>query len=273
MDISIDVADYKLNIRAACLIVHENKMLVHRNTNKNHYAIIGGRQEIGEDSEATVKREIKEEIGKEIEITGYVGTIENFFEMEGKKYHEIMFIHKAEFVKEEDKKITSTIKNIEGKDYLQYEWIDLDIIDEYPLKPKVLKEIIKEKIFPVHKINKDEPEKIMQRESYKYIGKKVNVKIDRPLNSKHPKHGFTYEVNYGFVPNTISGDGEELDCYVLGVNEAVDTFEGECIAVIHRTNDDDDKLIVVPEGQNFTDEEIRELTNFQEQYFESEIIR
>ena len=113
-----------------------------------------------------------------------------------------------------------------------------------------------------------------QRESYDFIGKQVNVKIDRQLNSKHPKHGFIYEVNYGFIPNTISGDGEELDCYVLGVDEPLDTFEGECIAVIHRTNDDDDdKLIVVPKGQQFSDEEIRQLTNFQEQYFKSEIIR
>ena len=80
-------------------------------------------------------------------------------------------------------------------------------------------------------------------------------------------------MNYGFVPNTISGDGEELDCYVWGIDKPIDNFEGKCIAVIHRTNDNDDKLIVVPEGKNYTDEEIRKLTNFQEQYFESEIIR
>lgn len=114
---------------------------------------------------------------------------------------------------------------------------------------------------------------LKQIESYKYIGNIVQVKIDRPLNSKHPKYGFVYPVNYGFVPNTISEDGEELDCYVLGVNKMIESFEGKCIAVIHRTNDNDDKLIVVPEGKNYTDEEIRKLTNFQEQYFESEIIR
>jgi len=112
-----------------------------------------------------------------------------------------------------------------------------------------------------------------QIEAYNYIGKKVKVKIDRPLNSKHPKHGFTYELNYGYVPNTMSGDGEELDCYVLGVEEPLENFEGECIAVIHRTNDNDDKIIVVPEGKTYTDEEIKKLTNFQEQYFESEILR
>jgi len=110
-------------------------------------------------------------------------------------------------------------------------------------------------------------------ESLKYIGKEVVVKIDRPLNSKHPKYGYVYPVNYGYVPNTISGDGEELDCYILSVNEPLDHFKGKCIAVIHRTNDNDDKLIIVPEGIHLTNEEIRQLTYFQEQYFESEIIR
>ena len=109
-----------------------------------------------------------------------------------------------------------------------------------------------------------------------YIGKVVKVKIDRPLGSKHPKHEFEYPVNYGYVPNTISGDGEELDCYVLGVDEPIDEFEGKCIAVIHRTNDNDDKLVSVPEeasSEYFTDIEIRKQTYFQEQWFESVIWR
>lgn len=114
---------------------------------------------------------------------------------------------------------------------------------------------------------------ILKKENIDYIGNMVNVKIDRPMNSKHPKHDYIYPVNYGYVPNTISGDGEELDCYVLGIDKPIDTFYGRCIAIIHRTNDDDDKLIIVPDGMTYTDEEIRELTNFQEQYFESEILR
>lgn len=155
MDITLDVEDYKLNIRSAAIIIHNNKILLHRNKNSNHYALIGGRMAIGENSETTVRREIIEETGKEIEITGYISTIENFFEMKDSKYHEIMFVHKAEFKKEEDKKITDTIKNVEGKEYLQYEWLDLNKIEEYPIKPKIIKEILKEKVFPVHKINID----------------------------------------------------------------------------------------------------------------------
>lgn len=155
MDITIDVDNYKLNVRAAGVIIHNGKILLHRNINSNHYALIGGRVEIGESSADTIKREIKEELGKDIEITGYISTIENFFEMKGSKYHEILFVHKIEFTNEEDKKIEYTMKNIEGKDYLQYEWIDLDNIEEYPLMPIVLKDVLKENKFPIHKINNE----------------------------------------------------------------------------------------------------------------------
>ena len=106
-----------------------------------------------------------------------------------------------------------------------------------------------------------------------YLGKIVTVTMDRPLGSKHPKYGFEYPVNYGFVPNTRSADGEELDAYIFGNNEPLETFTGLCLAVIHRLNDDDDKLVIVSEGAVLSDEDIRAATNFQEQYCKSEIIR
>ena len=106
-----------------------------------------------------------------------------------------------------------------------------------------------------------------------YLGKIVNVKMDRKLGSIHPKHGFVYPVNYGNIPCTVSGDGEELDAYVLGEHMPLDEFTGRVIAIIHRTNDDDDKLVVMKDGRNYTDDQIRALTEFQEQYFKSEILR
>lgn len=109
--------------------------------------------------------------------------------------------------------------------------------------------------------------------SREYLNTIVTVKMDRPLGCKHPNHGFIYPVNYGFIPNTVSGDGEELDAYVLGEHKPLDEFEGRVIAIIHRVNDNDDKLVVMKDGRNYTDEEIRALTEFQEQFFESEIIR
>ena len=107
----------------------------------------------------------------------------------------------------------------------------------------------------------------------KYLNKNVKVIIERPLGSKHPKHDFIYPVNYGYVPNTISGDGEELDCYVLGIFEPIKEFKGKCIAIIHRLNDNDDKLIIVPEDRKFSNKEIDVLVEFQEKFFKHEIIR
>lgn len=112
-----------------------------------------------------------------------------------------------------------------------------------------------------------------QTQSKDYLGKIVTVKMDRPLGTKHPKHGFVYSVNYGFIPNTVSGDGEELDAYVLGPTVPLDTFTGRVCAIIHRTDDDDDKLVVAPDGQNPTDAEIEGKTKFQEQWFKHVIIR
>ncbi len=109
--------------------------------------------------------------------------------------------------------------------------------------------------------------------SKKYLGQTVKVKIDRSLGTKHPKHGFVYCLNYGFIPDTFAPDGEEIDAYVLGVFDVVGEFEGDCIAIIHRTNDDDDKLVVVPKGLQYSDEQIKALTEFQERFFQSEIIR
>jgi len=117
----------------------------------------------------------------------------------------------------------------------------------------------------------------MESESLKlaknYLGKEVKAVIDRPLGSKHPKHDFVYEVNYGYIEGVLAPDGEELDAYLLGINEPVKEYTGVCVAIAHRKDNDDDKLIVVPKGIDIDNDKIRELINFQEKWFDMEIIR
>ena len=55
---------------------------------------------------------------------------------------------------------------------------------------------------------------------------KVKVIVDRPMGSRHPEHGFIYPVNYGYVPGTFAEDGEEIDAYVLGEFEPLDSYDG-----------------------------------------------
>jgi inorganic pyrophosphatase len=106
-----------------------------------------------------------------------------------------------------------------------------------------------------------------------FIGKTVTVKMDRPLGSRHPRWSFIYPVNYGYVPGVVAPDQEELDAYVLGVFEPLEQFQGTCIAVVRRLDDDDDKLVVVAPGKDYTDDQIRALTEFQERFFTSVIVR
>lgn len=103
------------------------------------------------------------------------------------------------------------------------------------------------------------------------LGITVKVTVDRPLGSKHPKHGYVYPVNYGYVDGIIAPDGEEQDVYILGIDKPVAEFEGKIIAVIHRLNDNEDKWVTAPDGMSFSEEEIKDLLHFQEQYFETEI--
>ena len=106
-----------------------------------------------------------------------------------------------------------------------------------------------------------------------YLNKKVEVIIDRPLGSGHPEYNYVYPINAGYVPGTKMPDGEELDVFILGVDKPHKKFTGICIAIIHRTNDDDDKLIVVAEGKSFTDEEIEKAVEFQEKWFKHVFIK
>jgi inorganic pyrophosphatase len=105
------------------------------------------------------------------------------------------------------------------------------------------------------------------------LGHIVQVRVERPLGSRHPEYGFEYAANYGCIPETTAPDGEEIDAYVLGMPGPLDDFTGRCVAVIHRLDDDDDKLVVVPDGRELSDEDIRRATEFQERFFRSVVLR
>lgn len=106
-----------------------------------------------------------------------------------------------------------------------------------------------------------------------FLGKEVEVMFDRPLGSEHPKHGFIYEVNYGYLKGTKAPDGEDLDAYFLGTDKPLEKAQGIVKAIIHRIDDDDDKLVVMLENVSMTDEEIESAVKFQEKWFKHEIIR
>ena len=104
------------------------------------------------------------------------------------------------------------------------------------------------------------------------IGKIVKVIVDRPIGTYHPNHkDIYYTVNYGYIPEMIAADGEEQDAYILGVSEPVSEFIGKVIAIIHRSDDIEEKFVVAPQDASFTADEIMQQVEFQEKYFITEI--
>lgn len=106
-----------------------------------------------------------------------------------------------------------------------------------------------------------------------YLGKTVRIEIDRPIGYVHKKENYSliYPINYGYIPGVLGGDGEELDVYLLGVDNPVTEYKGKIIGIVHRENDVEDKLVMAPEGVIFTQNEIAEQVHFQEQYYKTEI--
>ena len=81
MDISVELENYKLNVRTCAFIRCKGEILVCEHKNKNYYSLPGGRVKVGEDSKEALLRELKEELNydlgeNDLRITR---VIENFF--------------------------------------------------------------------------------------------------------------------------------------------------------------------------------------------------
>ena len=105
-----------------------------------------------------------------------------------------------------------------------------------------------------------------------YMGEEIDVVIDRPKGSRHPiyRH-MVYPVHYGFVPETVTQNGQPQEVYLLGVTEPVEHLRARVIGIIHRENDVADKLVAAPEGVRLHQGEIAERVYFQEKYYKTSV--
>ncbi|MEI7424654.1 MAG: NUDIX domain-containing protein [Candidatus Staskawiczbacteria bacterium] len=231
-------------------------LILKRNPNDIHYPglwdVPGGGVDDGEELREAAEREAEEECGLEIKIE------ENYF---NDFYHQEKKIHAYGFNAD---LIGGEV--LLSNEHAEFKWISKDEWKNFEFIPSVTATLTAfSRSNEIGQIN---------NYAFAFLGEIVEIKMDRMLGSKHPKHEFVYEVNYGFVPGTKAPDGEEVDAYLLGIDKPVESFTGKCVAVIHRKDDKDDKLVVVPENMEaMTDEEILKAVNFQEKWFDSVVIR
>jgi ADP-ribose pyrophosphatase YjhB (NUDIX family) len=87
--VSFGVNGRTFNFRAAAVIVHDSRVLLHRAEYEDFWSLPGGRVEMLEDSREALRREMLEELGEEVEIGRLVWVGENFFSFLFTDFHEM----------------------------------------------------------------------------------------------------------------------------------------------------------------------------------------
>ncbi|MCJ0930695.1 NUDIX domain-containing protein [Virgibacillus halodenitrificans] len=155
MDATFKLENAVFNYRVAAIMLEKNHLLLHKQVNDNYWALPGGRVKVLEDSQASIKREIKEELDFNIKVDNLVWITENFFEYDQRNYHEIgLYYH----VSLQEGSFTLEKESFYGEegDRLIYKWIPLEDLHNIQLRPEFLKTALKEiPTKPEHIIIKD----------------------------------------------------------------------------------------------------------------------
>ncbi|KFM99979.1 NUDIX domain-containing protein [Bacillus clarus] len=86
--------------KAFGILLHNERVLVQEYNidNEQYYRPLGGSIEFGEKSTSTVVREFKEELGIQVNITAYLGCLENIFSVNDEIAHEIIQLYTLHFL-------------------------------------------------------------------------------------------------------------------------------------------------------------------------------
>jgi ADP-ribose pyrophosphatase YjhB (NUDIX family) len=137
--ISVHLQGQRFQVRAAGVVLHAGFVLLHRAPGDEYWALPGGRVEVGEEASATIVREMKEELGEEVECGHLLHVAENFFDLAGRRNHEIGFYFLASLPGTSghlDK--ARTYCGIESHLNLEFRWFPLKDLAAINLRPTFL---------------------------------------------------------------------------------------------------------------------------------------
>ena len=133
-----DVGENRFNFRSAAVVIHSEHVLLHRDISDEFWAMPGGRVEFFETSEDTISREILEELGIESTVNRHLWYVENFFNYNGKKFHEIANYFLTSLNPEPEFSTEVDFPGIEEEVDLVFRWVPVEKLNEYVLKPSFL---------------------------------------------------------------------------------------------------------------------------------------
>ncbi len=143
MDLKIKTEKEEFHGRTCGIIKQEDKFLIMRVNKTSYYHIPGGHIEIGEDSKQAVIREIKEEIGCDVQEANLFLIQENFWTRNAKKCHGIEFYYIIKPEQQLQMQDHERIENDKGEEkLLEFKWVTVKELKNTDLRPTNIRDML-----------------------------------------------------------------------------------------------------------------------------------
>jgi ADP-ribose pyrophosphatase YjhB (NUDIX family) len=140
--IRIDDGAHRFHYRVAAVGFHDGRVLVHRAEYEPFWTLPGGRAELGETAEDTIRREMREEIATDVDVMRLLWLVENFFDYDDHQYHELGLYFLVRFPEGSAPLASDRFESSDGGVKLLFKWVplDADALLALPLMPSCLSE-------------------------------------------------------------------------------------------------------------------------------------
>ncbi len=164
--VSFDKEKSRFNYRVAGVAIHNGRVLLDSNSRNNYWVLPGGHPEMMEPMTEALRREVKEEIGADVEVVRLLWVLENFFS-KTKNIHELSFYFLMQILP------GSPLLESDGPFFghehnhkLTFQWFPLEekVLRELPLYPSYLAQALLElPPYPQHVVFNDVKNSTSQR--------------------------------------------------------------------------------------------------------------
>ncbi|MGL4911044.1 MAG: NUDIX hydrolase [Romboutsia sp.] len=135
LDLTFHTSEGRFNYRVGAIIIKNNKLLVVTNRKASYFYSVGGRVNYNETCEEAIKREVREELGIDMDIDRAIFFHEQFFDEKDSKehFHEIAMYYLM--------KVPDNISDInccsvaENGIEEEFTWLPIDSLSNYTIFP------------------------------------------------------------------------------------------------------------------------------------------
>lgn len=121
----------ELIVRA--LIIRDRKILVCRTVGREYFFLPGGHVEFGETMHDALKRELYEEMEAKVVASQFIGSVENIFEQDGARKHEVSFVFHVDI----------DLREVISKEgHISFYWLSYGDFIEANILPPAMKDAI-----------------------------------------------------------------------------------------------------------------------------------